>query len=150
VFFGSQDAIQQIQVISNQYGAQYGLNAAEYAGRISFAELRHDQADGKALLFAQPVRDHIGLVVQCRSSVKNALLCLRSNAMLDRKIVYQAGHRRLRQPDMSCEFLKAYPFAPDYIRSRVMAYRFFSHLFTFFSLQPEIMERRIEVQFFRA
>jgi hypothetical protein len=32
----------------------------------------------------------------------------------------------------------------------VMAYRFFSHMFTFFPLQPGIMERRIESQFFRA
>jgi hypothetical protein len=74
---------------------------------------------------------------------------LRSNAMLDRKIVYHAGHRRLRQPNMSCQFLKAYAFAPDYIRSRVMACRFFSHMFTSFPRQPEIMERRIEIQFFR-
>ena len=147
MFFGSQDVLQQIRVISDPYGAQYGLNAAEYAGRISFADIRHDQLDGKALLFAQPTRDHIGLVVQC---VKNALLCLRSNAMDDRKIVYQAGHLRLRQPNMSCQFLKAYALAPDYIRSRVKAWRFFSRMLTFLPRQPEIMERRIESQFFRA
>ena len=35
VFFGSQDAIQQIQVISNQFGAQYGRNAGAVVNYIT-------------------------------------------------------------------------------------------------------------------
>ncbi len=35
VFFGSQDAIQQLQIITNQYGAQYGRNAGAVVNYIT-------------------------------------------------------------------------------------------------------------------
>src|SRR5215813_14402698 len=75
---------------------------------ISFADLRHKNADGIAALIAQGARPDIWAVVELLGGSENSVLRVLRNLLRGRRVIKDNRNRRWREIQMSCQKFQTY------------------------------------------
>ena len=85
---------------------QLVFDAAEDGGRVAFADLGHNDANGVSALLAQALAPRCWRIAVERRGMKHALLRFFGNAMRGRLSVDNARDRGLRELENGCELFQ--------------------------------------------